>query len=108
MLLKVMLCLLIFSLVVEALKEVDGSRKCFRLVGGVLVERTVNEVLPALTSNYEQVGVNHTPLIDFHDLKFCLSSQLKGASCARCSSEMPPSKQVVGISELHLAQDAAY
>ena len=30
----------------------------------------------------------------FHDLKFCLSSQLKAASCARCSSEMPPSKQV--------------
>ena len=40
----------------EALKEVDGSRKCFRLVGGVLVERTVNEVLPALTTNYDQVG----------------------------------------------------
>ena len=107
-----MLCLFIFSLVVEALKEVDGSRKCFRLVGGVLVERTVNEVLPALTSNYEQVGVNTiafhaTPLIDFHDIKFSLSSQLKGAFCARCSSEMLPSKQV-GISELHLAQDAAY
>ena len=30
----------------------------------------------------------------FHDLKCCLSSQLKAASCARCSSEMPPSKQV--------------
>ncbi|KAI0235603.1 Prefoldin subunit 2 [Lamellibrachia satsuma] len=44
------------DLVVEALKEVDGSRKCFRLVGGVLVERTVKEVLPALTSNYEQLG----------------------------------------------------
>ena len=53
-----MLFLFTFSLVVEALKEVDGSRKCFRLVGGVLVERTVNEVLPALTSNYEQVGDN--------------------------------------------------
>ena len=32
----------------------------------------------------------------FHDLKFCLSSQLKAVSCARCSSEMPPSKQVNG------------
>ena len=30
----------------------------------------------------------------FHDLKFCLSNQLKAASSARCSSEMPPSKQV--------------
>ena len=43
------------SLVIDALKEVDGDRKCFRLVGGVLVERTVKEVLPALQSNYEQV-----------------------------------------------------
>ena len=34
----------------------------------------------------------------FHDLKFCLSSQLKAASCARCSSEIPPSKQVNGHS----------
>ena len=33
----------------------DADRKCFRMVGGVLVERTVKEVLPALTSNRDQV-----------------------------------------------------
>ncbi|XP_067117946.1 prefoldin subunit 2 [Osmerus mordax] len=44
------------SLVVETLKDVDPSRKCFRLVGGVLVERTVKEVLPALESNKEQIS----------------------------------------------------
>ena len=43
------------SLVIDTLKEVDPSRKCFRLVGGVLVERTVKEVLPALETNKEQV-----------------------------------------------------
>ncbi len=43
------------SLVIDTLKEVDPSRKCFRLVGGVLVERTVKEVLPALENNKEQV-----------------------------------------------------
>ncbi|MBN3323664.1 PFD2 protein, partial [Atractosteus spatula] len=43
------------SLVIETLREVDPARKCFRLVGGVLVERTVREVLPALESNKEQV-----------------------------------------------------
>ena len=37
-------------------------------------------------------------VVCFHDLRFCLSSQLKAASCARCSSEMPPSKQVNGHS----------
>ena len=47
------------SLVIETLKDVDASRKCFRLVGGVLVERTVKEVLPALESNKEQVGLIH-------------------------------------------------
>ncbi|NXM23491.1 PFD2 protein, partial [Oxyruncus cristatus] len=36
------------SLVIETLREVDPTRKCFRMVGGVLVERTVKEVLPAL------------------------------------------------------------
>lgn len=44
------------SLVIETLKDVDPSRKCFRLVGGVLVERTVKEVLPALESNKEQIS----------------------------------------------------
>ncbi|XP_034532091.1 prefoldin subunit 2 [Notolabrus celidotus] len=43
------------SLVIDTLREVDPSRKCFRLVGGVLVERTVKEVLPALESNKEQI-----------------------------------------------------
>ncbi|XP_061648556.1 prefoldin subunit 2-like [Phyllopteryx taeniolatus] len=44
------------SLVIETLKGVDPSRKSFRLVGGVLVERTVKEVLPALQSNKEQLS----------------------------------------------------
>ncbi|KAG7497221.1 prefoldin subunit 2 [Solea senegalensis] len=44
------------SLVVDTLKDVDPSRKCFRLVGGVLVERTVKEVLPALENNKEQIS----------------------------------------------------
>ncbi len=29
----------------------DAGRRCFRLVGGVLVERTVGEVLPAVERN---------------------------------------------------------
>jgi hypothetical protein len=42
-------------LVESTLKGVDPSRRCFRNVGGVLVERTVKEVLPAISSNKEQV-----------------------------------------------------
>lgn len=44
------------SLVIDTLKEVGETRRCYRMVGGVLVERTVKEVLPALESNKEQVS----------------------------------------------------
>ncbi|PRP79150.1 putative prefoldin subunit 2-like isoform 2 [Planoprotostelium fungivorum] len=43
------------SLVIGAIEKLDAQRKCFRLVGGVLVERTVEEVLPAVTKNKEGI-----------------------------------------------------
>ena len=33
------------------MEKLDGARRCFRMVGGVLVERTVGEVLPAVREN---------------------------------------------------------
>lgn len=33
----------------------DGDRKCFRITGGVLVERTVKEVLPAVAHTLDGV-----------------------------------------------------
>ncbi|XP_026696525.2 prefoldin subunit 2-like [Ciona intestinalis] len=44
------------GLVIDALEQVNGDRKCYRLVHGVLVERTVEEVLPALSQNKEQIS----------------------------------------------------
>ncbi|PVD26923.1 hypothetical protein C0Q70_12071 [Pomacea canaliculata] len=44
------------ELVIETLKEVAPERRCFRMVGGVLVERTVGDVLPALSTNKEQMA----------------------------------------------------
>ena len=63
----------------------------------------------ALIAVYGQQSSSTSPLLNvvvvvvvvvvcFYDLKFCLSSQLKAASCAWCNSEMPPSKQVNGHS----------
>jgi chaperonin cofactor prefoldin len=49
-----------YRLVIDTLKDVktkQPDRKCFRLVGGVLVERTVKEVLPALEQNRENVSL---------------------------------------------------
>jgi Prefoldin subunit len=38
-------------LVLETLETKEASRKAYRLVGGVLVERTVGEVLPSVRQN---------------------------------------------------------
>mmetsp|Transcript_26552 Transcript_26552/g.37000 ORF Transcript_26552/g.37000 Transcript_26552/m.37000 type:complete len:145 (-) Transcript_26552:295-729(-) len=44
------------SLVINTIKDLDPNRRCFRLIGGVLVERTIKEVLPAVQKNLE--GIN--------------------------------------------------
>ncbi|KAK9182604.1 hypothetical protein WN944_025749 [Citrus x changshan-huyou] len=43
------------SLVINAIKPLDPSRKCYRMIGGVLVERTISEVLPAVQRNKEGI-----------------------------------------------------
>jgi len=40
------------KLVIESLSKLESERKAFRLIGGVLVERTVGEVLPDVEKNY--------------------------------------------------------
>ncbi|KAJ5106487.1 hypothetical protein N7456_003162 [Penicillium angulare] len=40
-------------LVIETLSPLAEDRKCFRMVNGVLVERTVKDVLPNLKTNSE-------------------------------------------------------
>ena len=48
------------DLVLKTLRPLDPQRRCFRLVGGVLVERSVEEVAPALERHkqaLEQVRV---------------------------------------------------
>ncbi|CAG5119903.1 unnamed protein product [Candidula unifasciata] len=42
------------DLVIEVLKGVEPTRKCYRMIGGVLVERTVDAVLPGLITNREK------------------------------------------------------
>jgi prefoldin subunit 2 len=38
-------------LVLETLEPLSGDRKCFRMINGVLTERTVKEVVPILKTN---------------------------------------------------------
>mmetsp|Transcript_29889 Transcript_29889/g.45298 ORF Transcript_29889/g.45298 Transcript_29889/m.45298 type:complete len:112 (+) Transcript_29889:92-427(+) len=42
-------------LVEETLEPLDPDRRAFRLVGGILVERTVKEVLPSVKQNRENL-----------------------------------------------------
>jgi hypothetical protein len=41
----------LFRLVLETLTPLPGDRKCFRMINGVLTERTVSDILPALQTN---------------------------------------------------------
>ena len=71
-------------IVIDALKKVDPERRCFHTVGGVLVERTVKDVLPALENNSEQVRryqislvfvhsvCEDTPIISLHGMQSCI------------------------------------
>lgn len=42
-----------YRLVLETLDPAPKDRKCFRLINGILVERTVADVIPALKTNAE-------------------------------------------------------
>ncbi|KAJ2804452.1 Cochaperone prefoldin complex subunit [Coemansia guatemalensis] len=43
------------ALVIKTLSDVPTTRKCHRLINGVLIERTVAEVLPALKTNEDGI-----------------------------------------------------
>ena len=47
------------ELVIKALQPLPADRKCFRMIGNVVVERTVAEVLPAVQKNHDQVRHSH-------------------------------------------------
>lgn len=51
------------GLVLEAMKNLDSKRRCWRLVGGVLVERNLTEVTTSLRENLElleKTSANYT------------------------------------------------
>ena len=64
-------------LVEDTLKPLDGSRRAYRLVGDVLVERTIKEVLPSVTTNKDNVRASDSGIVSevlgpIGHLTFCL------------------------------------
>lgn len=55
-LVKINFILCRFSIVIDTLNKLDEERKCFRLIGGVLVERKISDVLPTLIKNRTEVS----------------------------------------------------
>ncbi len=43
-------------MVLRALKEVEGSRKTYRLIGGVLAEQTADDVFPKIHANKDNIA----------------------------------------------------
>ncbi|KAJ2658321.1 Cochaperone prefoldin complex subunit [Coemansia sp. RSA 1200] len=50
------------NLVIKSMTPMPEDRKCFRLINGVLVERSVKEVLPALKTNRDGISSTITQL----------------------------------------------
>ncbi|KAN0031085.1 hypothetical protein ACTA71_004057 [Dictyostelium dimigraforme] len=44
-----------YGLVISAIQNLEPGRKCFRMIGGVLVERTVGEVLPQISQTRDGI-----------------------------------------------------
>lgn len=44
------------NLVLKALENVDPERRCFRMVGTVMVPRTAKEIKPALEKNVAKIS----------------------------------------------------
>jgi len=93
------------NLVISAIEKLEPARRCFRLVGGVLVERTVGEVLPAVSKNKdgileiikqlrEQLSKKTSELNDFV-VKYQI--QVKGVAGQDESSSAEPSRPSAGV-----------
>ncbi|OEU13684.1 Prefoldin beta-like protein [Fragilariopsis cylindrus CCMP1102] len=64
-------------LVEETLQPLDAGRRAYRLVGDVLVERTVAEVLPSITQNKDNLNATIQALGDRLSIRQKKAAELK-------------------------------
>lgn len=73
---------------IETLQPLPQSRKCFRLINGVLIERTVNDVLPALQTNSDGLKQVLEELLKQYKSKQDEMDKWKVCSVLECHSVM--------------------
>lgn len=100
------------TLVIQALEPLPKERKCFRMIGNVVVERTVAEVLPAVQKNRDQVRSDPRrrsdprPRWPAHALRalcaalFCLIPTHVSDTLLACLSTLPTPSLSLQISEM--------
>ncbi|PHJ25242.1 prefoldin subunit 2 [Cystoisospora suis] len=83
------------KLVLDAFAKVTADRKCYRMVGGVLVERSVAEVKPALEDHKQKVEAtleilekNFNVLLKTHSAYTEKYLQLTGQAAPTSSSDV--------------------
>lgn len=54
---NLLLFLGVCSLVMSAIAKMEGDRKCYQLIGGVLIEKTITGVVPDVAFNRDKVRV---------------------------------------------------
>lgn len=79
--------------VITTLKEAqakDPNRKCFRMIGGVLVQRAVKEILPSLETNLQGVSKpfvrTHARVIELNSTTFPVFRSNKSPNSWRSST----------------------
>ncbi|KAF7989671.1 hypothetical protein HCN44_008345 [Aphidius gifuensis] len=89
------------KVVIDTLKNVDPKRKCYRMVGGILCEQVVDEVLPSLLLNRDQLIKVIATLqdqlekkgVEINDYKEKNNIRIRGIDELQQTEEEPASKE---------------
>jgi chaperonin cofactor prefoldin len=75
-------------LVLETLEPLPGDRKCFRMINGVLTERTVKEIVPILKTNSDGLKKALDELVKQYKTKQDEMEKWKVCSPSRCRTPL--------------------